>query len=164
MARGRRKKLAAIAVLEGNPGKRPIEAACVEGLGSLFVPEHLNDDARACVEVVRASMPERIYCALDSFTLAAFAMAWSVHKRAARELARADFRFVVDGSKGGRTQNPWLRIQNQQAALMASLGTKLGLDPHARQALALPAHKPPSKFEGLLGREANASSHLSRKN
>jgi P27 family predicted phage terminase small subunit len=160
MARGRRKKLAALSLLEGNPGKRPI-AAGVEGLGAPFIPEHLSEDARGCVEVVRTSMPHHIYCALDSFLLAAFATAWAVHKRAAHEIANPGFKFVIDG-KCSRVQNPWLRVMNQQAAIMASLGTKLGLDPHARQALALPAHKPESKFAGLLGRESAAN--FSRKN
>ena len=161
--RGPKRKLAALDFLDGNPSRRPIEAAGVEGLGAPFIPEHLSDDAHACVEVVRASMPDRVYCALDSFTLAAFAMAWAVHKRAAREIARANFEFVLDG-KSSRVQNPWLRIMNQQAAILQSLGDRLGLDPKSRQALAVPAHKLASRFEGLIGLAASAASNFSRKN
>ena len=159
--RGPKRKLAALDFLDGNPSRRSIEAAGIEGLGAPFIPEHLNDDARGCVKVIKASMPDRFYCALDSFALSAFAMAWAVHKRAAHEIARPGFMFVIDG-KSSRVQSPWLRVMNQQAAIMASLGDKLGLDPKSRAALALPAHKPESKFAGLLG--ADASSHASRRN
>ena len=44
-----------------------MQASGVEGLGEPFIPDHLNEDARACVEVIRASMPDSVYCALDSF-------------------------------------------------------------------------------------------------
>ena len=48
--------------------------------------------------------------------------------------------------------SPWLKILNQQAALMASLGDRLGLYPKARAALNLPdARQHKSKFDGLIG-------------
>jgi hypothetical protein len=76
------KKPSVIRALEGNPGKRIIEETGIEALGQPFIPEHLMDDARGCVEVIKASMPSSIYSALDSFHLAAFAMAWALHKQA----------------------------------------------------------------------------------
>ena len=54
---GRRKKLAEIDRLEGNPGRRFIEETGIEALGSPFIPEHLSDDARGCIEVIKQSMP-----------------------------------------------------------------------------------------------------------
>jgi hypothetical protein len=43
---------------------------------------------------------------------------------------------------------------NAQAALIASLGDRLGLNPAARAALKLPrARQQKSKFDGLIGRQ-----------
>jgi hypothetical protein len=81
--RGPKPKLAAIDRLEGNPSKRVIEESEIEALGEPFVPEHLSDDTRGCIEVIMQSMPSKIYSALDSFILAAFGTAWALHKMAA---------------------------------------------------------------------------------
>ena len=149
--RGPRPKLPQIRRLEGNPGKRPIIDSGIEGLGKPFVPEHLCDDARGCFEVIKASMPPGIYSALDTYMLSAFAVAWAIHKRASHETANPDFKWVVESARGGSQPNPWLRIVSQQAAILASLGDRLGLNPKARAGLHVPAERPRSKFDGLLG-------------
>jgi phage terminase small subunit len=147
------KKPAAIRRLEGNPGKRVIEECGIDALGEPFIPEHLPDDARGCIEVIKASMPSGVYSRLDSFLLAAFAMAWVIHKRAAHEIGNRDFAFTVPGSTGSQVPSPWIKILNQQATIMASLGDRLGLDPRSRAALKLPsARQQKSKFDGLIGR------------
>lgn len=149
--RGPRPKLPQLKRLEGNPGKRPIVDSGIEGLGEPFVPEHLCDDARGCLEVIRSSMPPGIYSALDTYMLSAFAVAWAIHKRAAHETANPDFEWLVKSTRGGSYPNPWLRLASQQAALLASLGDRLGLNPKARAALHVSEEKPRSKFDGLLG-------------
>jgi len=153
--RGPRKKLPSLEALEGRPGKAALEEVGieVEASGEPFIPEHLPDDARGIIEVIRQSMPLRVYSRLDSFLLAAFAMAVAIHQRAAFEIANPDFECVVKGrDKGAAVLSPWLRILNAQAALIASLGDRLGLNPAARAALKLPHVKQRSKFEGLIGR------------
>lgn len=62
--------------------------------------------------------------------------------------------------RGNQQPNPWLRTLDKQAALLASLGDRLGLNPRARADLKLPAEKPRSKFDGLIGQ--SASSGLSK--
>ncbi len=155
----RRKKLSAIEALEGNPGKRLIEESGVEALGEPFIAEHLMDDARGCIEVIKQSMPANVYSALDSFHLAAFGMAWAVHKRAAHEINSPEFRWIVTNSAGSETQSPWLKMLNGQAAILASLGDRLGLDPKSRAALKLPSAKQrKSKFDGLIGQRGSSPS------
>lgn len=156
---GRRRKIAAIEALEGNPTKRLIEESGIEALGEPFVAEHLMDDARGCIEVIKQSMPAQIYSALDSFLLAAFGMAWALHKRAALEVSNPAFNWIVLNSAGSQTPSPWLKILNGQAQLMASLGDRLGLDPKSRAALKLPkANQQKSKFAGLIGQSASSRS------
>jgi len=67
--RGPRGKLAEFDRLDGNPSHRLIHESGIEGLGEPFVAEHLMDDARGCIDVIKQSMPPRIYSALDSFLL-----------------------------------------------------------------------------------------------
>lgn len=156
--RGPRKKLAKIEIMEGRPGKRAVVDLGVEGLGEVFIPEHLPDDAAGCIEVIKSGMPPGVYSKLDSFLLSAFAMAWSEHKRAAHEIASPEFARVINNSVGNPVVNPWLKILDKQALMMASLGDRLGLDPKARQALRLPSEKPQSKFGGLIAQRGSSAS------
>ena len=153
--RGPQPKLAVIKRLEGNPGKFPrhvIEEDGVAGLGTPFIPEHLPDDARGCIEVIMKSMPVSVYSALDSFLLSAFGMAWTLHKMAAIEISNPKFECTVLNSQGSLVPSPWVKILNAQATIMASLGDRLGLDPKSRAALRLPnARQQKSKFDGLIG-------------
>lgn len=158
--RGPKPKLAALSKLDGNPGKRVIEESGIEALGEPFIPEHLSDDARGCIEVIKASMPSTVYSALDSFLLSAFGTAWALHKLAAHKINDPSFEHVITvGDNGAEAQSPWLAILNKQAALMASLGDRLGLDPKSRAALKLPgAKQKKSKFAGLLGQNGSSPS------
>lgn len=155
---GRRKNLPQVARLEGNPGKRPVIDDFVEAFGEPFVPEHLCDDAQGCLEVIKRSMPPKVYSALDSFLLAAFAKAWAVHKEAAHKIAAPDFEWIVTSQRGQLQPNPWLRVLDKQALIMASLGDRLGLNPKARAGIKLPAEQPRNKFEGLLGQSGSSRS------
>lgn len=149
---GRRKKLAEFDRLEGNPSRRLIEATGVEALGTPFIPEHLSDDARGCIDIIKQSMPSSIYSALDSFLLSAFATAWAIHKRAAHEIGAPDFKWTTATKRGSPHASPWIRIANQQAGILAALGDRLGLDPKSRAALKLPdAKQRKSKFAGMTG-------------
>jgi phage terminase small subunit len=158
--RGPKPKLAALDKLDGNPGKRVIDESGIEALGEPFIPEHLSDDARGCIEVIKASMPSTVYSALDSFLLSAFGTAWALHKLAAHKINDPNFEHVITvGENGAEAQSPWLAILNKQAALMASLGDRLGLDPKSRAALKLPGAKQrKSKFAGLLGQTGSSPS------
>jgi phage terminase small subunit len=137
-----------------------IEESGIEALGEPFIPEHLSDDARGCIEVIKQSMPSNIYSALDSFILSAFALpgrctSW----RPTRSMIRNSNTSFAVGDNGAEAQSPWLAILNKQAALMASLGDRLGLDPKSRAALKLPGAKQrKSKFAGLLGQSGSSPS------
>lgn len=154
--RGPRPKLAALERLEGNPTKRLIVESGVEALGEPFVPEHLMDDARGCIEVIKQSMPPKVYSALDSFLLAAFGMAWALHVKASHTINAPDFEWIVSNNAGTETQSPWIKILNQQSVILASLGDRLGLDPKSRMGMKLPGSKQ-SKNESRFGRLLGAS-------
>ena len=149
--RGPRKKLAALNYLDGNPSRRLIAAAGIEGIGEPFIPDHLMTDAASCVMAVQSSMPPGLYRRLDSFLLAAFGMAWAVHKRASEEIAKPEFEWITVNDHGTAHSSPWLKILNTQAQVIGSLGGRLGLDPTSRQALQLPEQRRENRFYGLIG-------------
>ena len=154
--RGPQPKLAVIKRLEGNPGKFPrhvIEEDGIAGLGEPFIPEHLPDDARGCIEVIQKSMPPSVYSALDSFLLCGLrdGLGRSTNGRRMRS-AIPTLPSPYRNSTGAQVPSPWIKILNQQATILASLGDRLGLDPKSRAALKLPsARQQRSKFEGLIG-------------
>lgn len=160
-ARGPRKKLPQLARLEGFPSKSspPLPDFGVKAEGEVFVPDHLHEDAQACIEVIKASMPPGVYAKTDSFLLAAFGAAWALHKQAAHTISAPGFEHVVENKRTGAQQpNPWIKILNTQAEKLASLGDRLGLDPRARAGLKLPAERPRSKFDGLVGQTGSSHS------
>lgn len=153
--RGPRKELAEVQNLKGNPSKRKPAPSGVKAAGEPFIPDHIQDDAKACVELIRQSMPPTVYSKLDSFALTAFSVAWAWHKAATEAMQDEDFKAVTLGSTGQETVNPWFKILNEQSRLMQSWGDRLGLDPKARRDLtALDQEKPKSKFGGLTGLDA----------
>lgn len=156
-ARGPRKKLPELDRLDGVPGKRgaPLDFG-IEATGDVFVPEHLHEDAQGCIEVIRASMPPKVYAKVDSFLLAGFAASWAVHKRAAHEISNPAFDWLVTNGAGSLAKNPWLEILRGALRDMMAAGDRLGLDPKARAALRLPAERPRSKFDGLIGRPTSS--------
>jgi phage terminase small subunit len=145
--------------LEGNPGRRPIVEVQVNPAGEVFIPDHLNEDAQACLELLRRYMPLKVYASSDSFALAAFATAWAWHKRATFETQAPDFDPIEEAN--GRTQpHAWFKILFRASEDMRAWGARLGLDPIARAAMKMPKEDAPrSKFEGLLGH--NRSSDFS---
>lgn len=110
------------------------------------------------MELIIESMPTKVYATLDSYILSAFATAWAVHKRAAHEISNPDFEWTVTSARGGEYPISWIRILNDQARVVASLGDRLGLDPKSRAALKLPDEKPRSKFDGLIGQQGSSPS------
>lgn len=77
----RRKNLAAHDRQNGNPhrgkaAERDLPDFGVEASGSVFIPEHLHEDAMGCIEVIQSSMPPATYAKVDSLFLAAFATFW----------------------------------------------------------------------------------------
>lgn len=165
--RGPRKKLAELRRMEGgNLRKRgPIQDPIVVGLGEAAIPEHLMDDAKAAIEMVKQSMPPDVYCKLDTFLLASFGVAWALHKSATEEIGSPDFEHVVADDKGVMKVNPWLKVLHDASHAMMGLSSRLGLDPTSRASLTLPKSDKPSKFDGLLGQSgslASLSASLSR--
>lgn len=123
----------------GNPGKRPLNTDEPRPDGLPEPPEYLDDYARQLFNHIIIAMAEGVYTACDSELLAAYCSACSVHREAVNQVKQNGA--VVDDKV-----NPWVKEQRQQAQVIATLGTRLGLDPAARSSIKIPEQKPKGKF------------------
>jgi hypothetical protein len=82
--------------------------------------------------------------------LAAFGIAWSIHKKAALEISNPKFEWIVTGDDNVSRQSSWLKILNQQTAVLAMLSKRVGLDPITRDGMQAASHQQTSAFDGLL--------------
>lgn len=154
--RGPQPKPQELKQLEGNPGKRRTNKNAPKADGVPDCPEHLGEYARIVWERIARSMPPQLYKAADTDLLAAYCEAADLHKRAI-EAVREQGEVSV-GESGAPYQNPWVSIQNKQAQLLASLGSRLGLDPATRSSINMPEEDDaPSKFNGLVAIQGGRS-------
>ena len=123
----------------GNPGKRPINSEEPQPDGLPEPPEYLDDYARQLFDRIVIAMADGVYTACDTELLAAYCSACSVHKHAVEHILR-------NGTMIEDKLNPWIKEQRQQAQVIATLGTRLGLDPAARASIKVPEKKPAGKF------------------
>lgn len=148
--RGPQPKPQMIKELEGNPGRRALNKEAPEATGRPVCPQYLTPYAKTVWRRILDAMPPKVYAACDSHLLAAYCSAADLHKRSVEALKTEGE--VATGANGAPYQNPWVSIQNKQAQLLATLGSRLGLDPASRSSLNLPAEeKPKGKFGNLIG-------------
>ena len=128
-ARGPKPKPTVLRVLEGNPGRRPINKDEPRPTGEAAIPLHLTVEARDVWLTVVGSMPPGFYTAADEAVLTAFCEAAGDHARATSELKKSP-QMVTDGKP-----NPLIRVRNDAARVLAMLGGRLGLSPADRTGL-----------------------------
>jgi phage terminase small subunit len=128
---GRPRKPDMIKLLEGNRGRREIgrRSARVVASGTPEIVDDLPDGAKAVMSEIIAHAPPGLFAGADTAALTAFAMAAHLHRVASEMLWRTGGP-VVHGRR-----NPWVKILNAQSAMMARLGSGLGLNPIDRQRL-----------------------------
>ena len=147
--RGPKPKPLELRRLEGNPSARPMNEDSPQPIGRPKQPDYLEGYAAEVWRKLIGAMPERVYSPADEELLAAYCVASALHREAV-QIVTSDGP-VLTGESGALYQSPWMGILNTQATKMASIGSRLGLDPAARATLRVPKdEKPKSKFEGLV--------------
>lgn len=154
---GRRPKPTALKILQGNPGKRSLNANEPQPCGIPACPPNLDTEARKEWKRVSA---ELLACSLltsvDRAILAAYCEAWSRWYSATKELrdlAKDKGRSVlVIASKNGiAIQNPLIGIINVAADQMRKFSIELGMTPAARSRINVdPAVKSADPFEDFM--------------
>ena len=147
--RGPKPKPAELRRLEGNPGYKPINENAPEASGRPQRPDYLSAYAIKVWDRLIGSMPEKIYTAADQDLLAAYCVQADLHRNAVKQANSEGA--VIPNEEGRPFVNPCIKVLNEAARQMTSLGTRLGLDPAARATLRVPKdEKVKSKFEGLV--------------
>jgi P27 family predicted phage terminase small subunit len=138
---GRRPKSAVIKKLEGCRGHH--------GPRIPEIPEFLDDYARAEWNFVAPGLCAMgILAEIDKGLLTAYCQAWSVAKRATKEMGTE---FTQIGSTGTVVANPLVGIANKAWADVVKYGSELGMGETARARMGLQGQKhQKSKFEGLI--------------
>jgi P27 family predicted phage terminase small subunit len=156
--RGRKPKPTGLKLIEGNPGKRPLNKNEPKPATEVpTCPAHLNPSAKAeWKRIARLLVALGIVSLLDRAALAAYCQAYGRWVEAERKLQETPL--LIKLPSGYIQQSPWLAIANKQLELMYKYMAELGLSPASRSRVStLPAvrAKPwefgKSKFAGLLG-------------
>lgn len=131
MVKGRKPKPTAIKMIDGNPGKRPInrtEPIPIGGAGR--PPAYLGREAKRYWRETVASMPSTLYTAADRGVLEAYCQQRAAMERLSRAMAKPDV--TTDQLLAGN------RELRQVADLIRRLGSELGLTPTARARMHVP--------------------------
>lgn len=149
--RGPKPKPTALRLLEGNPGRLPINENEPVTRGRARCPKYLRPAAKAVFRRIVNALPEGFYSPAEERLLAAYAEAALDHRLATEQLAEAPKEFQLLMPNGAKS--PLVGIRNEAARLMAMLGTRLGLSPADRAGLKAPKQQIPegSKWKGLIG-------------
>ena len=149
--RGRKPKPTHLKLLDGNPGRRPLNFAEPQPERKIpTCPAHLCPTAKA--EWKRLSQQLfmlGIITLLDRAALAAYCQAYGRWTEAERKLKETPM--LLKLPSGYVQHNPWLTIANKQLELMHRYMSELGLSPVARTRVEVRRPGQPSKFTGLLG-------------
>jgi|SRR5579872_39044 len=138
--KGRKPKPTTIRILEGNPGKRPLNAQepmPAEGIPEC--PEFLDDEAKAeWFRTATVLHDARLLTLADRSALAAYCTAYSrwIH---AEQQVRKYGAIVKSPDKGFPLKSPYLTIAEQSLETMRKFMIEFGLTPSSRSRLRVPA-------------------------
>ena len=148
--RGRKPKPSHLKLLEGNPGRRPLQRG--EPRPEVKVPtcpQHLSPSAKAeWKRLARQLFTLGILTSLDRATLAAYCQCYGRWVEAEQKLKETPA--LLKMPSGYVQQNPWLTISTKQLELMHKYLSEFGLSPVSRTRVDVRPSQP-SKFAGLLG-------------
>ncbi len=145
--RGRKPKPTALKLIEGNPGKRPINGREPRPPTSLpTCPSHLSATAKAEWKRLARMLNEiGLLTQIDRGVLAAYCQGYGRWVEAERKLAVTPP--ILKTPAGYVQVSPWITIANRQVELMTRLMGELGLSPSSRSRLAVDVQSGPDLSE-----------------
>lgn len=142
--RGRKPLPTQLKVLNGNPGKRPLNEAEPEPTGAKpKCPSHLDKEAKKeWRRFTKLLDGMGILCIEDSSAIALYCETWSRYRDAQAKLAKYGTCIVAPKS-GMPMQSPYLAIANKAQEQMTRLLVEFGLTPSSRSRVKATNAKPP---------------------
>jgi len=153
--RGRKPIPSAIKLIQGNPGRRPVNKNELKPKYTLpSPPSALKGEAlREWKRVTKALEPLKMLSKLDRAALAAYCSAygrWKIATDALETTSRLGPHggLLIETTNGNLVQNPIVGIQRRAADDMVKLGSEFGLTPSARSRLKIERpEKEPNPFD-----------------
>lgn len=131
------RKPTALKIVEGNPGKRPLNKREPKPRGNLYdPPEWLTDDQRKGWEYAIECAPWGLLKRVDRSTLTAWVVAEDLHRQAAEKLNGGAM--LIKTPNGMPVQSPYLAIVNKQAMIMLKAAAEMGFTPASRSRVEMP--------------------------
>lgn len=133
--RGRKPKPTVLKLVQGNPGRRPLNEAEPQPPTNMpLAPAHLGEEAKAEWDRLAGVLNEMgVLTEVDRAVLAAYCQAYGRWVEAETKLKETPTLLKTPG--GYVQQSPWLSISNKQVEIMAKLMPELGLTPASRSRL-----------------------------
>lgn len=150
--RGRRPKPTMVKLMEGNPGRRPLNPA--EPKPAPQVPEapvELSPAGRAEWDRLAGELAALgMMTNLDRAALAAYCEAYALWSEAITAIRQ--YGTMVKSPSGYPMQSPYVAIANKQAELMMRIASEFGFTPASRSRIAVPDERPkqPDLLDGLF--------------
>lgn len=137
--RGRKPKPTLLKILDGNPGKRPLnESEPIAPDGTPDCPDWLDEEAKAeWARIVPELMAMGLLSRIDRPALAAYCTAWSrwVHAEAQ---VRKFGPIVKSPVREFPMKSPYLTIADQALEIMRKMMVEFGLTPSSRSRIRVP--------------------------
>jgi P27 family predicted phage terminase small subunit len=139
--RGRKPKPTHLKLIDGNPGKRPIEPDLPQAEGELVdPPEWFDDEQRTGWQYAIEHAPKGLLTPLDRAALVAFIVAENEYRKAVLKVVD-EGQTTLSPEKGVEMQTASLAIMNKQALIMTKLAAELGFTPSSRGRVTLKGGK-----------------------
>ncbi len=135
--RGRKRKATVLKLIDGNPGKRPINGHEPRPPGTMpTCPAHLSPTAKTEWKRLGKILNEiGLLTQIDRTVLAAYCQAYGRWVEAERKLAETPT--LLKTPAGYIQISPWITVANKQLELMAKFMAELGLTPASRCRIAV---------------------------
>ena len=134
------KKPAALRLLEGNPGRRPIKPE-IQGKGRPVKPEGLNDLQIKMWDRIVSSFPDGYLTQADELTIERLIRTWTLYRKCCDALQN-DERILYKDSHGKITKNPYYGVLRSLEQTLDRLTKELGLSPLSRSRIAISEAEP----------------------
>ena len=154
--KGPPKKPTRLELLQGKPGKRPVnEQEPQPRVGTIEPPDWLTPEAREEWDRIVPELERlKLLTQIDSAMLIGYCTQWGVYVKASRQLARQGLTFKSKNKQGASYQGirPQFSIAQRALEQCRMLAAEFGLTPAARTKLKVEAsEKPKNVFNRFVG-------------
>lgn len=138
MTRGRKPKPTALKLIDGNPGKRPINGREPRFAAELPEPPAFLDaeGRREWNRIALELYQQGVLTGVDRAALAAYCSWWSLFVKASTEME--EFGLMQTSESGYESPSGWVNIKKQASEQMHKFMTEFGLTPSSRSRIKLP--------------------------